>query len=157
MAARQAAEIYDAAEIHVLESKDLGAGYVAIASMDLSEESVDVIIEQAKEAMMGAATGMISPAIRTADLDGVHIEDGDFIGFVGKHMLVSEKECLAAARTLSDKMLDGKYLLTAFTGKTANEADTEALQAYLAEVHADVECYFIEGGQDVYPYIFIAE
>ena len=158
MAARQAAEIYEDAEIHVLESKDLGAGYVAISSMDLSEDSVDTIIEQATEAMQQATTGVISPAIRTADLDGVHIEDGDFIGFVGKHMLVSEKTCAAAACALCDKMLeDDKYMLSVFVGKTAEEADKDAIEAHINETHPDVECYFIEGGQDVYPYIFIAE
>ncbi|MBO5897676.1 MAG: DAK2 domain-containing protein [Clostridia bacterium] len=159
LAARQAAEIYTDAAIHVVESKDLGAGYVAISSMDLSEEDVDAILEQAREAMSGAATGMISPAIRTADLDGVHIEDGDFIGFVGKHMLVAEKDCAAAACALCDKMLaDGeKFMLSIFTGKTATEEDTAALEAHLAANHPDVEFYVIEGGQDVYPYIFIAE
>ena len=109
--------------------------------------------------MAGATTGMISPAIRTADLDGVHIEDGDFIGFVGKHMLVSEKDCAVAACALCDKMLeDGeKFMLSVFTGKTALEEDTAAIEAHLTANHPDVEFYFIEGGQDVYPYIFIAE
>ena len=159
LAARQAADIYTDATIHVLESKDLGAGYVAISSLDLSEEDVDAILAQANDAMSGATTGMISPAIRTADLDGVHIEDGDFIGFVGKHMLVSEKACAAAACALCDKMLsDGeKFMLSVFTGKTATEDDNAALEAHIAAAHPDVEFYFIEGGQDVYPYIFIAE
>jgi dihydroxyacetone kinase-like predicted kinase len=126
--------------------------------MDLSEENVETILEQARDAMKNATTGVISPAIRTADLDGVHIEDGDFIGFVGKQMLVSEKKCAAAACALCDKMLDDeKFMLTVFTGKSAEEADNQAIEAHVQEAHPDVECYFIEGGQDVYPYIFIVE
>ena len=159
LAARQAADIYEHAEIHVIESKDLGAGYVAIASMDLTEDNVDTILAQANEAMGRATTGTVSPAIRDAELDGVQIHDGDFIGFVGKRMLVSEKSCPDAAAALCDKMMeDGdKFMLSIFVGKSATEQDTAALEARLNEAHPDVEVYFIEGGQDVYPYIIIAE
>ena len=159
LAARQAADIYENAEIHVVESKDLGAGYVAISSMDLMEDSVDAILAQATEAMSRATTGTISPAIRDAELDGVQIHDGDFIGFVGKRMLVSEPTCPAAAIALCDKMMeDGdKFMLSIFVGKAATELDNAALEQHLSTAHPDAEVYFIEGGQDVYPYIIIAE
>ncbi len=159
LAARQAADIYEDAEIHVVESKDLGAGYVAISSMDLMEDSIDTILSQATEAMSRATTGTVSPAIRDAELDGVHIHDGDFIGFVGKHMLVSEKSCPEAAAALCDKMMeDGdKFMLSIFVGKAATEQDNVALEQHLSTAHPDAEVYFIEGGQDVYPYIIIAE
>ena len=158
LAARQAAEIYTDAAIHVLESKDLGAGYVAISSMDLNEEDVDVILEQANEAMHLATTGVISPSIRDAELDGVHIKNGDFIGFVGKHMYVSEADLNEAAKGLLANMIDeDKYMLTAFIGKSTTTDEAEALEQYLNDNYPDVEAYFIEGGQDVYPYIFIVE
>ncbi len=158
LAARQAAEIYKDAAIHVLESKDLGSGYVAISSMDLNEESVDAILEQANEAMHHATTGVISPSIRDAELDGVQIKNGDFIGFVGKHMYVSEADMNEAAKGLLSHMIDEeKYMLTVFSGKATTADESAALEQYLAEAYPEIETYFIEGGQDVYPYIFIVE
>jgi len=158
LAARQAAEIYTEATIHVLESKDLGAGYVAVSSMDLNEQDVDAILEQAAEAMQHAKTGVISPSIRDAELDGVHIKNGDFIGFVGKHMYVSESEKnAAAAGLLSHMVTDESYLLTVFCGKETTDEESERLQEYVEETYPDMEAYFIEGDQDVYPYIFIVE
>ena len=158
LAARQAAEIYTKATIHVLESKDLGAGYVAVSSMDLNEQDVDTILEQAAEAMQHAKTGVISPSIRDAELDGVHIKNGDFIGFVGKHMYVSESEKnAAAAGLLSHMVTDESYLLTVFCGKDITDEESEHLQEYVEETYPDMEAYFIEGDQDVYPYIFIVE
>ena len=158
LAARQAAEIYTEAQIHVLESKDLGAGYVAISSMDLSEDSVETILEQAREAMSRATTGVISPSIRDAELDGVQIKNGDFIGFVGKRMYVSEPNMNDSAKGLLSHMIDDeKFMLTVFCGKDAAEAQREELEAYLGEQYPEVEAYLIEGGQDVYPYIFIVE
>ena len=158
LAARQAAEIYTEADLHVLESKDLGAGYVAISSMDLSEDDVDAILAQAAEAMQHAATGVISPSIRDAELDGVSIKNGDFIGFVGKHMYVSEPEKNAAAAGLLSHMItEESYLLTVFRGKDTTEEEQAALQEYVETTYPDVEAYFINGDQDVYPYIFIVE
>ncbi|MBR2621831.1 MAG: DAK2 domain-containing protein [Clostridia bacterium] len=158
LAARQAAEIYTDATIHVLESKDLGSGYVAISSMDLNEESVEAILEQANEAMQRAATGVISPSIRDAELDGVQIKNGDFIGFVGKHMYVSNPDMNTAAQGLLSHMIgDETYLLTVFTGKATSQDQAAALEQSLRDNYPEVEAYFIEGGQDVYPYIFIVE
>ena len=158
LAARQAAEIYTDATIHVLESKDLGSGYVAISSMDLSEDSIDTILAQANDAMHRATTGVISPSIRDADLDGVHIKNGDFIGFVGKHMYVSEPDMNTAAMGLLSHMIDeDKFMLTVFCGKATNDDTRAALESAVNETYPDVEAYFIEGGQDVYPYIFIVE
>ena len=158
LAARQAAEIYKDATIHVLESKDLGSGYVAISSMDLNEENVDVILEQANEAMHHATTGVISPSIRDAELDGVQIKNGDFIGFVGKHMYVSEADMNEAAKGLLSHMIDEeKYMLTVFSGKATTADESAELEQYLDETYPEIEAYFIEGGQDVYPYIFIVE
>lgn len=158
LAARQAAEIYADAEIHVLESKDLGAGYVAISSMDLSDDCVETILEQAREAMGRATTGVISPSIRDAELDGVHIQNGDFIGFVGKKMYVSEPDMNTSACGLLSHMInDEKFMLTVFCGKDATSEQREQLETYIDEQYPDIEAYFIEGGQDVYPYIFIVE
>ena len=107
---------------------------------------------------LNAKTGVISPSIRDAELDGVHIKNGDFIGFVGKHMYVSESEKnAAAAGLLSHMVTDESYLLTVFCGKDITDEESEHLQEYVEETYPDMEAYFIEGDQDVYPYIFIVE
>lgn len=158
MAAAQAAEIYTDAKIHVIESKNLGAGYTALSVFDPECESAEVQIEAFKEAIAAVTTGYISPSIRDAELNGVQIKNGDFIGFVGKEMMVSEPTKAAAAHGLIEKMLsDDKFMLTVFFGKDAEESDKEELQAYLSEKHPDLEVYCLDGDQDIYPYIFVVE
>lgn len=159
MAAKQAAEIYENAAIHVIESKNLGDGYVAICAADFDCDDADTIAASFKEAMANVTTGNVSPSIRDAELNGVQIKNGDFIGFVGKQMLTSNKEITDTAHILVDKMLeDGeKFMLTVFCGKDCT-ADAKAdLEGYLADAHSDIEAYFIDGDQDVYPFIFVAE
>jgi len=158
MAAAQAAEIYTKAKIHVIESKNVGAGYTALSMFDPECESVEAQIEAFGEAIANVTTGNISPSIRDAELNGVTIHEGDFIGFVGKEMMVSEPTKAAAAHGLVDRMLtEDKFMLTVFYGKDADDADKEDLAAYLSEKHPEIEVYTIDGGQDIYPYIFVVE
>ncbi|MBE6555382.1 MAG: DAK2 domain-containing protein [Ruminococcaceae bacterium] len=159
MAANQAASIYTDATVHVIESKTLGDGYVAISSFDPEATDADTLAANLREAMANVTTGLISPSIRDAELNGVQIHNGDFIGFVGKQMLVSCPTKAEAAHALADKMLENgeKFMLTVFCGKDATEEDRKDLEAYLTEQHSDIEIYFSEGGQDVYPFIYVAE
>ena len=159
MAANQAAEIYDKAEIHVIESKNLGDGYVAICSADFEKEDAEAIAAELREAMGNVTTGHVSPSIRDAELNGIEIHNGDFIGFIGKQMLAAHPDKAETAHTLLSKMLeDGeKYMLTVFCGKDATAEEAAALEAFVGETYPDMEAYFLRGEQDVYPYIFVAE
>ncbi len=160
MAAKQAGQLYDKGEVHVIESKDLGQGYAAISSMNFQSDDPAQIIDTFTEAMGTVTTGSVSTSIRDADLNGVHIENGDYIGFVGKEMLVSCKDLTKAACELLLKMgLDSgdMYLVTAFVGSDAPAEAVEALTAYMEENHPDVEFYTVEGGQEVYPFLFVTE
>ena len=158
MAAAQAKEIYTGATVHVIESKNIGAGYTALSMFDPECESAEAQIEAFNEAIANVSTGYISPSIRDAELNGVQIHAGDFIGFVGKEMMVSEATKADAAHGLIDRMLDGdKFMMTIFFGKDADDADKEDIAAFLAEKYGDIEVYTIDGGQDIYPFIFVVE
>ena len=52
---------------------------------------------------------------------------------------------------------DEKFMLTIFRGVDATDDDQAALEAGIAEVCPDAEVYFIDGGQEIYPFIFVAE
>ena len=91
-------------------------------------------------------------------MDGLQIKNGDFIGFVGKSMYVSESNMNESAKGLLSHMLtEDKFMLTVFCGKAASEDECEALEQFVTETYPDMESFFIPGGQDVYPYIFIVE
>jgi dihydroxyacetone kinase-like predicted kinase len=73
-------------------------------------------------------------------------------------MYVSEADMNEAAKGLLSHMIDeDKYMLTVFCGKATTADESEVLEQYLTETYPEIEAYFIEGGQDVYPYIFIVE
>lgn len=159
LAAGQAAKLYENAEVHVIESKNIGAGYVAIASFDPEADSIDTLEAQMREAMDAVTTGFVSPATRDVSMDGVDIHEGEYIGFFDKTMIVSTPSKQETAILLAEKLCESgdKFMLTVFCGKDATIDERAALEKALAERLGGVEIYFSDGGQDVYPYIFMVE
>ncbi len=159
MAAQQAAQMYEKADVYVLPSKNLGTGYVGISSINPEAHRPKEIISEVEAAMSRVTAGYVSPSIRDADMNGIHIENGDTIGIIDKEIVVSEKKRDNASYALADILLSGddKFMLTVFCGKDADEAERTRLGDHLCEKYPDMEIYFIDGGQDIYPYIFVAE
>ena len=159
MAASQAAELYTDAKIHVIESKNIGSGYIAISALDRDEEDADVAAEQMRAAMNGVTAGYVSPSVRDVELNGVQVYKDDYIAFVDKEMVTSRANKEAAAMDLIDVMLTmpDKFMITVFFGKDADDLEKQSICNYIEENHPEAEAYYVDGGQDVYPYIFICE
>ena len=159
MAANQAAELYTDAKICVIPSKNIGTGYVALSAIDFESLTPEDVLIEAAEVMKRVTTGYISPSIRDTEMNGVRIEKGDTIGIIDKEIVLSEKSESEAAHKLAAKLLsdNDKFMLTVFCGQDATEEAREELKAYIAENHPDAEAYFINGEQQIYPFIFAAE
>lgn len=158
MAAQQAADIYTAAKIHVIPSKNIGSGYVALSCANFEADDADAIAQEMTEALGRVTAGYVSPSIRDAEINGVAIKNGDTIGIIGKEIVLSDPDQHTAALGLTEKILEGdKFMLTVFCGKDATPEQQAALQADIQKLYPAVETYFIDGGQDIYPFIFVAE
>lgn len=159
MAAGQAAEIYEKAKVYVIPTKSIGAGYVALSSMNFDTSSPDALLEEANAAIERIVTAAVSPAIRDADMNGVHVNEGDTLGMINKEIVISVPTRKEAAHGIVDMLLrdDDKFMLTVFCGKDASAEESAELQSYVAKTHPGIEAYFIDGGQEVYPYLFVAE
>ena len=158
MAADQSAELYEDAKIHVLPAKNIGAGYAAISSADLESQSVDEIIEVMTEAIGRIETGYVSPSIRDAEMNGITIAEGDTIGIIAKEIVTANADRLVATTELIDKLItEDRFVLTCFYGKDSDAEEREKLESLIAEKYPDIETYFLDGTQEIYPYIFVAE
>ncbi len=159
MAAGQAADLYDQSVVHVMPTKSVGTGYVALSSADFTGMSPEENLSAMQEAMERATAGYISPSIRDTELNGIEIHTGDTIGIIEKEIVVSDPNRRMAARALADKMLamPDKFMLTVFCGVDASVEECAFLEKELMGDHPTAEFYFIDGGQEIYPYLFVAE
>ena len=159
MAAQQAGEMYTDAKIHVIPTKNIGTGYVAISTLDYDNPDPDAVAQEMIDAISRVTSGYVSPSIRDADMNGVHITKGDTIGIIEKQITVSEPDRISATCALSYALLtlENKSMLTAFCGVDSTDEDKAALEEFVKKHFPSAELYLVDGGQDIYPFIFIAE
>ena len=159
MAAGQAAEIYEKAKIYVIPTKSIGAGYVAMSSMGFDYSEPDALMAEAEDAISRITSAYVSPAVRDADMNGVHVTEGDTMGIIAKEIVISGPDKMVSTYGLIDIMFAGgdKFMITVFYGKDATEEERAELSDYVAKTYPSIEAYFVDGGQEIYPFLIVAE
>jgi dihydroxyacetone kinase-like predicted kinase len=158
MAAKQAAEMYAKSQIVVIETKDIGQAYNILSMLDYSSENAEEIAEQMRSDMKDVVTGMVTTSIRDANIDGIDIKNGDYIGFAGKTMLTANKGKLDSFFALADKLdaWNKNFMIVSF-GEDVKEEEKQIIEDKIACEHPSLEFYRIDGGQEVYDFIMILE
>ncbi|MBQ8341402.1 MAG: hypothetical protein IJY22_03370, partial [Clostridia bacterium] len=158
LAAKQAADLYEGADVRVLKSRTVGDGYAALTMLDFESGDADLIEQNLNEAMEGVVTGMVTRSVRDTHLGGMDINKNDFIGFAGKEMLADATTVPEAACQLLSRLdMTDREVLIAICGKDATAADMDAVRSFVAETFPGIELFEIDGGQDVYHFIFVLE
>lgn len=159
MAAKQAAKIYDKADVRVIESRSVAEGYSALSMMNNSVDTVEELIEGMSFGIPNVTTGYITTATRDSSMGGVAVKQGDYIGLDRETIRSSEKSKVDAVMGLLKNLpeIDEKEVLTGFFGNGVTEEEAEALKELIEESFPMLECAFIEGDQPVYDYIFALE
>ena len=131
----------------------------AISSMNFDLSEPEDLIAEAEDAIGRITSAYISPAVRDADMNGVHITDGDTMGIIEKEIVISGPDKMVSTYGLIDIMLadQNKFMITVFYGKDASTEERDRLAEYMLETYPLVEAYYVDGGQEIYPFIFVAE
>ncbi|WP_228551551.1 DAK2 domain-containing protein [Paenibacillus sp. B01] len=156
LAAEQAAELSERS-VSVIPTRTVPQGLAAVLAFKDSETP-----ERNTALMSGAAdavrSGSVTQAVRNTEIDGVEVQEGDYIGIVEKRIVISEPSLQEACRGLIRQLLEnGGDLLTILTGEGSEASGTDELADWVAETYPDVELEVHEGGQPLYPYLFALE
>lgn len=158
MAAEQAARIYKNSDIRVLTSKTVGEGYAALSMINPDEASVEMLTENLNNAMSGVVTAEISHCIRDAEMCGIELHVGDYIGVCGKELLtVSERRLETAIKTLEALGMSSYDICLIIRGKDADADEAEQLAEHVRAAYRGKEVYTVDGMQDIYDYIIILQ
>ena len=150
LTARQAAELYDKADIRVIPCKTLGEGYYALANMDAKSDDANALEAALTEAAGEVVTGLVSRAIR----DSGNVKEGDYVGISGKEILASAATPESALMALADALGAGSSdVLLVFAG--ADAVDAECVRGKLESMYPRSEVILQAGGQPVYEYILV--
>ena len=158
MAAKQARDLYKKANVYVIETKNFGQAYSILSMLDYSADDAEEIANNMKLDMANVVTGMVTSSIRDANIDGVEIGKGQYIGFTDKIMRVAKDDKIQTFMALADNLEAGnKEFMIAVYGATATEQEKQAVRELVAEKYTNIEFYEINGGQEVYDFIMILE
>ncbi|MBR6153493.1 MAG: DAK2 domain-containing protein [Treponema sp.] len=156
LAANQAAELYKKSDVRVIPSKNIGDCYSVLSMLDLDSDDADSIEQNMNESMAGTLTAEISKSIRSTQMDGIEVNEGEYIGILGKKIVSSDTDCydttLAALKLMNPGDCSSLIILR---GKTGDEAVSKDIAAYAKENYPRLEVYESFGGQNVYDFILV--
>lgn len=156
LAANQAAQVCSDQDIHVLPTKTIPQGLSACIMFN-PEVELDDNISEMTEAIENVKSGEVTYAIKDTTYDGLEIKKDEYMGILGKAIVVSNPDCMDATKKLLDKMLDeDSELVTLIYGDTATKEQAEEISEYIEE-NSDAEVEIHEGNQPVYSFIIGVE
>ncbi len=156
MAADQAAELAEI-NVAVVATKTIPQGISALLAFHPDE---DIASNKANmlEASSHVKTGQITYAVRDTQIDGIAIENGNFMGIAEGKIVATHKERLEAVKLLFQELItEDDEILTILTGEDVNEDEVNELVGFIEEQYEDVEIEVHNGNQPIYSYIFSVE
>lgn len=157
MAAQQARDLTENKNIIVIPSKTVPQGITALVNFmpDLSPEEN---LENMTEEMARVKTAQITYAVRTTNIDGMDIEEGDIMAIGDGGMLAVGKAVTSTAVDALKAMLDEESeLVTIYYGSDVQEEEAAVLKEKAEELFPDKEFELQYGGQPIYYYMISAE
>lgn len=156
--AKQAKELSHGTPVSVIETRNIGEGYTAIAMLDTTLETAEEVEKEAQETILSTVTGMVSKANRNSQMNGVCVSEGDFIGFTDKEILFDSPDRMTASIETAKKLDAGDHdILILIRGKDAPEEEAAELKKRLEKLFPDTEAVVVNGLQPIYDYIMILE
>ena len=157
MAAQQARDLTEDKNIIVIPSRTVPQGITALVNFmpDLGpEENTQTMTEE----MGNVWTAQITYAVRTTNIDGIDIEEGDIMALGDHGMLAVGKSVDGVALDAMKEMLDEECeLVTIYYGADVSEHEAKVLEEQAQEQYPDKEIELQYGGQPIYYYLISAE
>lgn len=156
LAAEAACDLSDK-EVAVIPTRTAPQGISALLALDPTGD-LKTVREAMRIASGEIASGEITVATRTVSLDGVDVEEGQYIGLVDGRLCAAGTTLQEVIdRTLIAMELDDRELLSVYYGQDVTVADAEHAAADIKVDYPDVDVELLPGGQPHYLYILGAE
>jgi DAK2 domain fusion protein YloV len=154
LAAEQAA-FWTEVNATVVPTRSIPEGLAAMVVFDPSRTAEENAGEM-RAALESVVTGEVTIASRDAEIDGVAIRKGNYLGLVDGQVVAEGERMDAVAEAVVERLLaEPRELLTVLTG--ADDPDLDGLLGRIAAAHPGVQVDVQAGGQAHYPLLLSAE
>jgi dihydroxyacetone kinase-like predicted kinase len=113
--------------------------------------------------MMERAAGQIqtieiTSAVRSVQVNGLRIQEGQFIGLLNGELLEAGNELQAVTQTMLQRLdMSGYEIMTVYWGAAVTPEEAERQASWVREHYPDKEVELVEGKQPYYHYIISVE
>ncbi len=155
--AAEAARDLSPKHVAVVPTKTAPQGLSAMLALNPDgelDETVAAMVEASKQ----VSTGEITRATRSVTLDGVSVNEGEFIGLVdGRLCTAGPKLAGVLTAVLAAMAMEDRELLSLYYGQDISEEEAGELAEQIEAQYEDIEIELLPGGQPYYFYILGAE
>jgi DAK2 domain fusion protein YloV len=142
----------------VVPTRSLTQGLAAMLGYVPGSDDLEELMEDMAVAAGAIDFGEVTQAVRDANVEGWHIEAGDWMGVADGRIVVVDRDRFSALRGLVAAIMPrSSELVTVYAGDNASPSDTKALEAWLSETHPGIDVEVLQGGQPLYPYLVSVE
>jgi uncharacterized protein len=154
LSAEQAASLVSK-RVEVIQTDSIPAGLAAMVAFE-PERSASENAAEMQELLDGVTTGEVTLASRDAELNGLRVRKGEWLGLADGKALVRGRNFEEVAAAVAEELLaQPRGVLTLLTG--ADQPELDGLVEQIAARHPDVEVDVQAGGQPHYPLLLSAE
>jgi DAK2 domain fusion protein YloV len=156
LSAQQVADLTQK-EVYVIPCKTLPQGIAALVSFNHEADFASNCATMS-EAADAIQTAEITTAVRSVQLGGLHVREGDYIGVINGNLAVASQNMLDVIQdTLRRMNIDSFEIVTLYYGADITAAQAQELASKLKGKYSHLEIEVINGGQPYYTYIISAE
>ncbi len=155
LAAEHAAKLVHTKRVRIVPSRSPQAGWAVLGAY-VSTNSPEDNEAAMLEALASLATGEVTVASRDAELDGLAIREGAYLGLVDDAAVTAGDELGEVVLAVAERVLAGdRGWLGVLTGDSGSDLD--GILDAVKRAHPGVDVVVREGGQPHYPLLFVAE
>lgn len=156
LAAEQAKEL-TTKRIEILKTVNVPQGISAVVAFD-PELDIEINVENMTAAYEEIEYGEVTYAVRTTQLDGFDLQEGDIIGLTSKKIVAKSNNVVECASEVIEKLIDeDKSVVTLYYGNGVTEEEASEFADTLSEKYEDIEVQVLYGGQPHYYYMMSVE
>jgi uncharacterized protein len=156
LAANQAKDV-TVKQVHVVPSRNVPQGLSAMLHLN-PDGDLEKIAERMTEALDAVVAGEITVAVRSVEIDGVQVQEGQAIALMNGKLAVSAETVENAVFQLLEKAHAEDFeLITFFYGEEMPHKEAHRIADLVREKYANQEIEVQEGGQPHYHFIISIE
>ena len=144
-------------EVCIVPTETMPQGIAALLGFNF-EADFETNCKAMTEAAQTIQTAEITTAIRTVQLDGMRVREGDYIGLVNGDLVIAGQDIEYVIHETLQRMNIERYeIVTLYYGENITRQQAEETARSIKQKYSQLEIEVVDGGQPHYAYILSAE